>query len=310
MLRGRLAQHPRHLIPARSRLPHPEQVDLFVRNVEKEFGSVTRVADLEAVPGAVADYLAAQNLPGSLVMAPHPELREIPWSARPLLDIREGRAQGTDAVSVQHGFAGIAETGTLMLPSSPERPVTLNLLADTEIAVLRASAIVGAYEEAWDRLRAELGGMPRNVMLVTGPSRSADIEQTLELGAHGPRRLHIVLVEDSGEQVEGNPTAGTKRRGRSCADRKQSCHLGGHKQNGQLGGWFASGRRRRCGINSSNALAKANAAPTRSLCRYPPSAFTAKPNSGGHAMPPPNRIAVPRPVASILRVPPSAAYSA
>jgi L-lactate dehydrogenase complex protein LldG len=195
MLRGRLAQHPRHLIPARSRLPAAEQVNLFVRNVEKEFGSVARVADLDAVPGAVADYLATQNLPGSVIMAPHPELQAIPWSARPLLDIREGRAQGTDAVSVQHGFAGIAETGTLMLPSAPERPVTLNLLADTEIVVLRAASVVGAYEEAWDRLRAEIGAMPRNVMLVTGPSRSADIEQTLELGAHGPRRLHVVLVE-------------------------------------------------------------------------------------------------------------------
>jgi len=195
MLHGRLAQHPRHLIPARSRLPHPEQVDLFVRNVEKEFGSVTRVEDMDAVPGAVADYLAAQNLPGSFIMAPHPELQAIPWSARPLLDVREGRAQASDAVSVQHGFAGIAETGTLMLPSAPERPVTLNLLADTEVVVLRASTIVGAYEEAWDKLRAEVGAMPRNVMLITGPSRSADIEQTLELGAHGPRRLHIVLVE-------------------------------------------------------------------------------------------------------------------
>jgi L-lactate dehydrogenase complex protein LldG len=196
MLRGRLAQHPRHLIPARSRLPHPEQVDLFVRNVEKEFGSVARVADLDAVPGAVADYLAAQNLPGRVVMAPHPDLQAIPWSARPLLEIREGRAEATDAVSLQHGYAGIAETGTLMLPSGPDRPVTLNLLADTAIAILRASAIVGAYEEGWDRLRSQFGAMPRNVMLVTGPSRSADIEQTLELGAHGPRRLHIVLVED------------------------------------------------------------------------------------------------------------------
>jgi L-lactate dehydrogenase complex protein LldG len=198
MLHDRMTRHPRHLIPARSRLPHPEQVDLFVHNVEKEFGSVTRVPDRDAIPGAVADYLAAQNLPGSLIVAPHPDLRAIPWFARPLLEIREGRAEATDAVSVQHGFAGIAETGTLMLPSGPDRPVTLNLLADTEIVVLRASAIVGAYEEAWDRLRTELGAMPRNVMLVTGPSRSADIEQTLELGAHGPRRVHVVLVDDAG----------------------------------------------------------------------------------------------------------------
>ena len=195
MLRGRLEQHPRHLIPARSRVPHAEQVALFVRNVEKEFGSVTRVADDASVPGAVADYLASQNLPGTLVMAPHPELRALPWSSRPLLEIREGRAEGSDMVSVQHGFAAIAETGTVMLPSGPARPTTLNILTDTEIVVLRASRVVGAYEEAWDLLRAEMGGMPRNVMLVTGPSRSADIEQTLELGAHGPRRLHVVLVE-------------------------------------------------------------------------------------------------------------------
>ena len=51
------------------------------------------------------------------------------------------------------------------------------------------------YDSLIERLRAALGGMPRNVMLVTGPSRSADIEQTLELGAHGPRRLHVVLVD-------------------------------------------------------------------------------------------------------------------
>ena len=157
---------------------------------------MTQVADQADVPAAVADYLAAQNLPGRLVMAPHPELRAIPWSSRPLLEIREGRAEATDAVSVQHGYAGIAEeTGALMLPSArPNGRVTLNLLADTAIVLLRAESIVGAYEEAWDRLRAEFGTLPRNVMLVTGPSRSADIEQTLELGAHGPRRLHVVLL--------------------------------------------------------------------------------------------------------------------
>jgi len=196
MLRGRMERHPRQLIPARSQLPHAEQIALFVRNVEKEFGTVAQVADDSEVPGAVADYIAAQNLPGRLVMAPHPALREIDWSARPLLEIREGRAEGSDMVSVQHGFAAIAETGTLMLPSAAERPTTLNILTDTEIVVLRGSRVVGAYEEAWDLLRSEIGDMPRNVMLVTGPSRSADIEQALELGAHGPRRLHVVLVGD------------------------------------------------------------------------------------------------------------------
>ncbi len=201
MLEGRLATHPRHLIPQRSQLPRPEQVALFVSNVEKEFGSVARVSDAAAVPGAVADYLAAQNLPSRFVMAPHPDLSAMPWADRPLLSFEQRRAEGSDQVSVQHGYAGVAETGTLMLPSDPARPTTLNLLAETEIVVLRASDVVGPYEDAWDRLRArrdpETGGfMPRNVMFVTGPSRSADIEQTLELGAHGPRRLHVVLIDD------------------------------------------------------------------------------------------------------------------
>lgn len=201
-LRARLAAHPRHLIPARSRVGRAEQVALFIRNVEKEFGTVARVPGLAAIPAAVAEYLAAQNLPGDFAIAPHPELEAIPWAERPMLRPRPGRAQPTDQVSLQHGYAAVAETGTLMLPAAPERPTTLNLLSDTFMVVLRASRLVGAYEEAWDLLRAERkdpvsgGFMPRNVMLVTGPSRSADIESTLELGAHGPRRLHVLLVDD------------------------------------------------------------------------------------------------------------------
>lgn len=210
MLRARLASHPRGIVPARSRLARPEQVLLFIRNLEKEFATLVRVGEAAAVPGAIADYLAAQNLPHSLVMAPHPELQALPWGGRPLLAVRQGRAEASDQVSVQHAFAAIAETGTLMLPSAPERPTTLNLLADTAIAVLRASRIVGAYEEAWDLLRGgpeQPGGgfMPRNVMLVTGPSRSADIEQTLELGAHGPRRLHVVLIDDDPAAIAPPP---------------------------------------------------------------------------------------------------------
>jgi L-lactate dehydrogenase complex protein LldG len=114
----------------------------------------------------------------------------------------EGRGEDSDAVSVTGAFAGVAETGTLVLVSGPEHPSTLNLLPETHIVVLRRDQLVGSYEDAWALLRVMGRGMPRTVTMVTGPSRTADIEQTLQLGAHGPRRLHIVLIdgaEDEGE---------------------------------------------------------------------------------------------------------------
>jgi len=109
--------------------------------------------------------------------------------------VRRGVAEDGDAVSVTASFAAVAETGTLMLVSGPESPTRNNFLPETHVVVLRAGEIVGTYEEAWDRLRAARA-MPRVVNFITGPSRTGDIAQKLELGAHGPRRLHIVLVED------------------------------------------------------------------------------------------------------------------
>ena len=197
MLAGRLASHPRHLIPARGQLDRAGRIDLFAGYIERDFGTVERLASLADVPAAIASYLAALNVAPALVVSPHPALQTIPFGDAPLLDVRFGTAAPTDAASLQHAFAGIAETGTLMLPSGPTRPTLNNLLPDNAIVVLQADAIVGAYEEAFDALRVA-GPMPRNVMLVTGPSRSADIEQTLELGAHGPRRLHVLIIDGEG----------------------------------------------------------------------------------------------------------------
>ncbi|HEX7388915.1 MAG TPA: lactate utilization protein [Acidiphilium sp.] len=202
MLRSRLAAHPRQIIPERVNRDHEGLIELFTANATREYATVERIADRRDLPGAIAAYLRAQNLPMQIVAAPDPALQTVGWAAEPLLEIRYGRAEPSDMVSVQEGFAGVAETGTLMLPSGAATPTTLNLLPDTEIVVLDAERIVGPYEDAFDRLRAE-GGMPRNVMLVTGPSRSADIERTLELGAHGPRRLHIVLVGADGSSGDG-----------------------------------------------------------------------------------------------------------
>jgi L-lactate dehydrogenase complex protein LldG len=114
-----------------------------------------------------------------------------------MLTLRKGRAEASDQVSITGAFAGIAETGTLVMASGPEHPVTLNLLPDTHVVVLREQDIVSGNEDVWERLRARYGKdrMPRTVNTITGPSRTGDIEQTIELGAHGPRRMHIVVVQ-------------------------------------------------------------------------------------------------------------------
>ena len=130
----------------------------------------------------------------SLVLAPDPALDPIPWGERPLLRLRRGRAEAGDAVSLTPCLAAIAETGTLMLVSGADTPTTLNFLPDTHIVVVRAGQVVAGYEDGWDLVRAQ-GAWPRTINLVTGPSRTGDIEQTIQLGAHGPRRLHIVLVD-------------------------------------------------------------------------------------------------------------------
>jgi L-lactate dehydrogenase complex protein LldG len=198
-LEARLDRHERNLIPARStRLDDAGRIELFLEMAQAVQTSISRVADPAAVPTAIAEYLAQNNLPAEIKMAPDPALAAYPWADRPLLSIRHGKAEDKDAVSVTGAFAAIAETGTLMLVSGPESPTTLNLMPDTHIVVLRADQVVGPYEAAWDRLRLRQGdkALPRTVNFITGPSRTGDIEQRIELGAHGPRRLHIVLVEE------------------------------------------------------------------------------------------------------------------
>jgi L-lactate dehydrogenase complex protein LldG len=198
-LRARIAAPRRNLVPARATaIDGQGRVELFIAMAEEVQATVTRVGCPAAVPKAIARYLAAENLPADFVMAPDPSLDDIPWNTWPLLQIRRGRAEAEDRVSVTPCHAAIAETGTLMLISGAQTPTTLNFLPETHIVVLRRDQIVATYEDAWDRLRARKTAepLPRAINFVTGPSRTADIEQHIELGAHGPRRLHIVLVED------------------------------------------------------------------------------------------------------------------
>lgn len=196
-VQARLAQPPRGPDVARARLPQPEKVALFCHWAEFNNATVARVAAGE-VPAEVGNYLARNNLPAEAAMAPGPALDGYDWASQKMLSLRRGRGEPSDQVSITGAFAGIAETGTLVTASGPDHPVTLNLLPDTHVVILREADIVGGYEDVWERLRARFGKdrMPRTVNTITGPSRTGDIEQTIELGAHGPRRMHIIVVRD------------------------------------------------------------------------------------------------------------------
>jgi L-lactate dehydrogenase complex protein LldG len=202
-LAERVVLHRRNLVPARAAaLDHAARIDLFVAMAEEVQTTVARVASEAEIPAEVARYLAAENLPAELVMAPDPALGAVPWETRPLLRIRRGRAEPGDAVSLTPCLAAVAETGTLMLVSGAETPTTLNFLPDTHIVVVRTGQVVASYEDGWDLVRNR-GAMPRTINLVTGPSRTGDIEQRIQLGAHGPRRLHVVLVEATDRASDG-----------------------------------------------------------------------------------------------------------
>ncbi|MFG1360391.1 LutC/YkgG family protein [Xanthobacter pseudotagetidis] len=192
----RIARHPRGVTPARAQLPTDERIALFEKMALAADASLDRLAARDDVPSAISAYLRARNLPSSILRGADPRLADLPWQNEPNLDVWIGPSDGRQLVGLSHAYAGVAESGTLVLLSGADNPSTLNLLPDHHLVVLDAADVAADYESVWDRVRGVFGEgvLPRTVNWITGPSRSADIEQTLLLGAHGPRSLHILLV--------------------------------------------------------------------------------------------------------------------
>jgi L-lactate dehydrogenase complex protein LldG len=182
-----VAAHPRGPLP-------PVEDDLVARfrNRAEAMQSTTELVErLAEVPAAAARYLAANGLPRSGCV--WPALAGLDWSGAGLALEARG-AEDRDAVGVTGVFAALAETGTLMVVSGPETPAAASLLPETHIAVVPVGRIVKHMEDGWARARAELGRLPRLVNFISGPSRTGDIDQTIVLGAHGPYRVHMILV--------------------------------------------------------------------------------------------------------------------
>lgn len=200
---ARVARREANLVPGRAKPENKKAaIAAFTAMAEEASATVARVNTMIDVPNAVADFLRMHNLPMRAALAPDPFLDAARWERRKTLEVRKGRAEPFDEVGISLAHRAVAETGTLMMLSGAGTPTTLNFLPETEIVILPAERVVGSYEEALAPLRSNgkedsQHSLPRVVNFITGPSRSADIEQTLQLGAHGPRRLHIVIVDDA-----------------------------------------------------------------------------------------------------------------
>ena len=197
---ARLREHRRNLQPECAMIPGVDPVDVFIGKAEAVQASVARVTGLEDVPSEVSRYLRQRNLPAHVAIAPHGDFETMDWAAMAITAERR-KPVDSDHCGVNRAFCAVAETGTLIMTSGPDSPSTMNFLPETHIAVLKESDIVGAAEDVWDRLRASgrasAGSLPRTVNMITGVSRTGDIEQTIQTGVHGPRHLHIVLVKET-----------------------------------------------------------------------------------------------------------------
>lgn len=176
----------------------PLATDLLARfrnESERMSSTIGEVASLHEVPAAVGHYLDAAGLPRRAVI--WPRLAALEWSAAGV-EVAARAVRDDDLVGITDCVCAIAETGTVMTCSTPASPAATSLLPETHIAIVPVSRLVAGMEEAWVRVRAEFGErLPRAVNLISGPSRTGDIEMTIVLGAHGPYRVHLLLVQNA-----------------------------------------------------------------------------------------------------------------
>lgn len=179
-------------VPAQAKAEGAARIAQFEAKLKGVDATVSRIARSADLPAALAAELRRRNLPKSVRFGSEPMFAGLDWAG---IETSTGPGRLEEPATLSRAALGVAETGTLALMSGPENPVTLTFLGETHFVAIQERDVTGGFEEMWARFR-ESGADPRTVNLVTGPSRSADIGQKLQLGAHGPVALHVFLIAE------------------------------------------------------------------------------------------------------------------
>jgi L-lactate dehydrogenase complex protein LldG len=176
--------------------PTDAEIALLFAEIEKLSGMTRRLADRGQLQAALADLVKAEGVKkATLWTTPDLETLEVAGDLKtlgvqlvsPQADLHEVAECDLGVTSVD---IALPETGTLLLRSSPDRPRVVSLLPRVHLALLRPEALRADLHQAFAEVKKD-----GYVVLVTGPSRTADIELTLTLGVHGPKSLHVWLLD-------------------------------------------------------------------------------------------------------------------
>ncbi len=189
-------------IPNFDQVEQKALIELFCEQLTKVGGHSIETNDFDTIPALLAKLMGNNAQKRSVMLtddcpAQTTNLLTLNWTQQNITPI-SWNSQTDCHFAINHAIAGIAETGTLLMHSGKNRPTGLNFLSSHHVSVLKYSHIVATMEIAWSRLRTHYhdGLIPRSINLITGPSRTGDIEQTIEIGAHGPLEMTVIIYYD------------------------------------------------------------------------------------------------------------------
>jgi L-lactate dehydrogenase complex protein LldG len=181
-----------HEIPPPMTLPASANLRAdFIAKAKSSVAQIHEIMCAEDAPAHIASVLRASGAPLQLHIPAASPLNALPWKVAAELTI-SAEPPGGDQSALSAAYYGIAETGTLVFLSGPRTPSSWHFRPGREFVLIDNSKIVARFEDVIAGIKP--ASIPATINLITGPSRTADIEQTIEMGAHGPREVHILLI--------------------------------------------------------------------------------------------------------------------